>query len=290
MTFREQQQVGRVGLWDRVRNVFTNEFGNEADIRKDERDRLTTELNQQLLESVAEIKNEWHDDLVHGMPDQGLTAAGYRSYIEGLSAAQQSLQEVNPRIEADIDPARIRAEAQRGVAVERAAEEQAFWDDLDPAESAQEEQHREDFPVRQVLPSNPIVEALIAQEKNIRDEWCSDLQTGRLHRHSLDSYFAGRVDQHNALIEMTVAAHPELRETLPPLIEYGAVREELQQQANKQVFAGPQEDLASLYHQRELVIAGLQQQQVDTMQAIIRQSREQQLSLERQQHSLGIAV
>ena len=75
-----------------------------------------------------------------------------------------------------------------------------------------------------------VVDLFANQENNIREEWLTDLQTGRLDRHALDSYFAGRVDQHNTLIGMAVEAHPHLRETLPPPIQYGQIRDDLQRQ------------------------------------------------------------
>src|SRR5450755_3672628 len=79
-----------------------------------------------------------------------------------------------------------------------------------------------------------VVDLFANQENNIREEWLADLQTGRLDRHALDSYFAGRVDQHNTLIGMAVEAHPDLRETLPPPIQYGEVRDQLRQLAQRQ--------------------------------------------------------
>jgi hypothetical protein len=79
-----------------------------------------------------------------------------------------------------------------------------------------------------------LVDLFANQENNIREEWLADLQTGRLDRHALDSYFAGRVDQHNTLIGMAVEAHPDLRETLPPPIQYGEVRDQLRQLAQRQ--------------------------------------------------------
>ena len=83
-------------------------------------------------------------------------------------------------------------------------------------------------------PREAIVDLFANQENNIREEWLADLQTGRLDRHALDSYFAGRVDQHNTLIGMAVEAHPDLRETLPPPIQYGEVRDQLRQLAQRQ--------------------------------------------------------
>jgi|SRR5450755_1087153 hypothetical protein len=79
-------------------------------------------------------------------------------------------------------------------------------------------------------PREAIVDLFANQENNIREEWLADLQTGRLDSHALDSYFAGRVDQHNTLIGMAVEAHPHLRETLPPPIQYGQIRDDLQRQ------------------------------------------------------------
>lgn len=139
---------------------------------------------------------------------------------------------------------------------------------------------------QRIGPTEQMTASLAQQETSIREEWLSDLQSGRLSQQALDSYFAGRVDQHNALIEMALAAHPELRETLPPPIQYDALRAELQQQVKH----APQEDLVTAYQQRELTIAGLQQQQIDTLQAIIRQSQQEQLSIQPEQHAIGIAV
>src|SRR5450631_3738488 len=79
-----------------------------------------------------------------------------------------------------------------------------------------------------------VVDLFANQENNIREEWLTDLQTGRRDRHALDSYFAGRVDQHNALIGMAVEAQPHLRETLPPPIQYAQLRDDLKQIAQAQ--------------------------------------------------------
>jgi superfamily II DNA or RNA helicase len=83
---------------------------------------------------------------------------------------------------------------------------------------------------REIRRDSLVVDLFANQENNIREEWLADLQTGRLDRHALDSYFAGRVDQHNTLIGMAVEAHPHLRETLPPPIQYGQIRDDLQRQ------------------------------------------------------------
>ena len=161
------------------------------------------------------------------------------------------------------------------------------------AEAAEKAQNRqqaaeESFRSQWDSPSARIVERLGEQEKSIRAEWLSDLQAGRLNRPALDSYFAGRVDQHNALIEMAAASHPLLRETLPAPIQFGSMRDQLQQQvqANRQAQQQPEQSLVEQYQRRQLTIAGLQQKQTETMQAIINRSREREL----EQQRFGIAV
>lgn len=75
---------------------------------------------------------------------------------------------------------------------------------------------------------------LASQEKSIREEWQHDLQSGRGNQHDLETYFAGKIDQHNTMIELAVEANPKLQETLPPQINYEQLRSELQQQIQHQ--------------------------------------------------------
>ena len=81
---------------------------------------------------------------------------------------------------------------------------------------------------------DPLTELLHTQEENIRREWQHDLESGRQNQHDLETYFAGKIDQHNTLIELAVQADPKLQETLPPQIDYEQLRSELQQQLQQQ--------------------------------------------------------
>jgi hypothetical protein len=84
-------------------------------------------------------------------------------------------------------------------------------------------------------PSESFAEILIDQDKAIREEWQQDLESGRLNQHDLETYFAGKIDQHNTLIELAVEANPKLQETLPPQISYEQLRSEIQQQLQQQI-------------------------------------------------------
>lgn len=84
-------------------------------------------------------------------------------------------------------------------------------------------------------PSELVAELLIDQDKTIREEWQQDLESGRLNQHDLETYFAGKIDQHNTLIELAVEANPKLQETLPPQIDYEQLRSEIQQQIQQQI-------------------------------------------------------
>ena len=75
---------------------------------------------------------------------------------------------------------------------------------------------------------------LIDQEKSIREEWQRDLESGHHNQHDLETYFAGKIDQHNTLIELAVEANPKLQETLPPQINYEQLRSEIQQHIQQQ--------------------------------------------------------
>ncbi len=83
------------------------------------------------------------------------------------------------------------------------------------------------------LPENVSV-LLGDQEENIRQEWQQDLQSGRQDQHDLETYFAGKVDQHNTMIELAVEANPKLQETLPPQINYEQIRQTIQEQNQQQ--------------------------------------------------------
>ncbi len=72
------------------------------------------------------------------------------------------------------------------------------------------------------------------QEENIRQEWQQDLQSGRQDQHDLEAYFAGKIDQHNTIIELAVEANPKLQETLPPQINYEQIRQTIQEQIQQQ--------------------------------------------------------
>ena len=90
---------------------------------------------------------------------------------------------------------------------------------------------------------------LVEQATDIRAEWQRDLESGSHNQHALESYFAGKVDQHNTLIEMAVEAHPELQPTLPPPINYVALRDDLQQQ----IEAAKEQQIIN---RRDLAVAG----------------------------------
>ena len=77
------------------------------------------------------------------------------------------------------------------------------------------------------------------QEKIIREEWQQDLQSGHHNQHDLETYFAGKIDQHNTLIELAVEANPKLQETLPPQINYEQLRSEIQHQIQQQIQQQP---------------------------------------------------
>jgi hypothetical protein len=145
--------------------------------------------------------------------------------------------EQRPGIKIDpVDRSALYAEAAAIALNRRQAAEESFLGQsrgaylANPNETLRSDLYSTEDPDRQ---REPLAELFAAQEKNIRQEWLSDLQTGRLDRHALDSYFAGRVDQHNTLIGMAVETHPHLRETLPPMIQYGQIRDDLQQQAQQ---------------------------------------------------------
>lgn len=79
-----------------------------------------------------------------------------------------------------------------------------------------------------------LAESLAEQENNIRQEWQHDLESGKQNQHDLETYFAGKIDQHNTMIELAVEANPKLQETLPPQINYEQLRSEIQQQIQQQ--------------------------------------------------------
>ncbi len=79
-----------------------------------------------------------------------------------------------------------------------------------------------------------LTDLLRSQEENIRQEWQTDLAFSRQNQHDLETYFAGKIDQHNTMIEMAVEANPKLQETLPPQINYEQLRSEVQQQIQQQ--------------------------------------------------------
>ena len=83
-------------------------------------------------------------------------------------------------------------------------------------------------------PADSLVELLANQDKNMLDEWKQDLQSSLEDQQEIDTYFAGRIDQFNSLIELAVTAHPELQETLPPQINYEQLRSTLQQEIQQQ--------------------------------------------------------
>jgi hypothetical protein len=72
------------------------------------------------------------------------------------------------------------------------------------------------------------------QEENIRQEWQQDLQSGRQDQHDLETYFAGKIDQHNTMIELAVEANSKLQETLPPQINYEQIRQTIREQIQQQ--------------------------------------------------------
>ena len=84
-------------------------------------------------------------------------------------------------------------------------------------------------------PSELVADILIHQDKTIREEWQQDLESGHHNQHDLETYFAGKIDQHNTLIELAVEANPKLQETLPPQINYEQLRSEIQQQIQQQI-------------------------------------------------------
>ena len=90
-----------------------------------------------------------------------------------------------------------------------------------------------------VSAENDLTRLLRSQEENIRQEWRSDLAAGRQDQHDLETYFAGKIDQHNGLIEQAIADNPKLQETLPPQINYEQLRSELQQQTQQQKQQAP---------------------------------------------------
>jgi hypothetical protein len=75
-----------------------------------------------------------------------------------------------------------------------------------------------------------LAESLAEQENKIRQEWQHDLASGKQNQHDLETYFAGKVDQHNTMVELAVEANPKLQETLPPQINYEQLRSEVQEQ------------------------------------------------------------
>jgi hypothetical protein len=75
-----------------------------------------------------------------------------------------------------------------------------------------------------------LAESLAEQENKIRQEWQHDLASGKQNQHDLETYFAGKVDQHNTMIELAVEANPKLQETLPPQINYEQLRSTVQEQ------------------------------------------------------------
>jgi hypothetical protein len=83
-------------------------------------------------------------------------------------------------------------------------------------------------------PADSLVEQLANQDKNMLDEWKQDLQSNLENQQEIDTYFAGRIDQFNSLIELAVTAHPELQETLPPQMNYEQLRSTLQQEIQQQ--------------------------------------------------------
>ena len=89
-------------------------------------------------------------------------------------------------------------------------------------------------------PSELVAEILIHQDKKIREEWQQDLESGRHNQHDLETYFAGKIDQHNTLIELAIEANPKLQETLPPQINYEQLRSEIQQHIQQQIQQQPQ--------------------------------------------------
>ena len=89
-------------------------------------------------------------------------------------------------------------------------------------------------PNEQEVSSEAAFRLLTDQEKNIREEWQHDLQSGHHNQHDLETYFAGKIDQHNTMIELAVEANPKLQETLPPQINYEQLRSEIQQQIQQQ--------------------------------------------------------
>ncbi len=88
--------------------------------------------------------------------------------------------------------------------------------------------------------SELVAEILIHQDKTIREEWQQDLESGRHNQHDLETYFAGKIDQHNTLIELAVEANPKLQETLPPQINYEQLRSEIQQHIQEEIQQQPQ--------------------------------------------------
>ena len=89
------------------------------------------------------------------------------------------------------------------------------------------------------IPSESVAKLLIHQDKTIREEWQQDLESGRHNQHDLETYFAGKIDQHNTLIELAVEANPKLQETLPPQINYEQLRSDIQQHMQQQIQQQP---------------------------------------------------
>lgn len=88
--------------------------------------------------------------------------------------------------------------------------------------------------------SHFVADIFIQQDKNIREEWQHDLQSGHYNQHDLETYFAGKIDQHNTMIDLAVKANPKLQETLAPQINYDQLRSELQQQIQQRQQASTQ--------------------------------------------------
>lgn len=82
--------------------------------------------------------------------------------------------------------------------------------------------------------SDSITLLLGDQEESIRQEWHHDLQSGRQDQHDLETYCAGKIDQHNTMIELAVEANPKLQKTLPPQINYEQIRQTIQEQNQQQ--------------------------------------------------------
>src|SRR5579875_2145320 len=75
----------------------------------------------------------------------------------------------------------------------------------------------------------PLVAMLRDQGTNIIQEWRQDAATGSQKSHDLSLYFAGKIDQHNTMIEATARAYPELQQFLPEQLDYARVQQEIMQ-------------------------------------------------------------